>query len=81
MAQNDLQYQRAQNAQQQQEEPSFGASIFEMILTACIGAVAGDNAITATLASAAMKSLTNESETDTNSSLANLANKNDNSIA
>lgn len=81
MAQNDLHQHRAQEAQQQQEEPSFGSSIFEMILTACIGAVAGDNAITATLASAAMKSLTNEPEADSNSSLANLANRNDNSIA
>lgn len=79
MAQNELQNQRTQAAQQ--EEPSMGSSIFEMILTACIGAVAGDNAITATLASAAMKSLTNEPEADTNSNPLNMLNRNDNSIA
>ena len=79
LAQSDLQHHRAQVAQQ--EEPSMGSSIFEMILTACIGAVAGDNAITATLASAAMKSLTNEPESDSNSSPLNLLNGKDNSIA
>lgn len=74
---SDVQNQLAQRNQQNrentanttstsQEEPSLASNIFEMLLSACIGKIAGGNAVTATLASAAMKSLTNESNQETN---------------
>ncbi|MBO7244742.1 MAG: N-acetylmuramoyl-L-alanine amidase [Alphaproteobacteria bacterium] len=77
LTESDVQNQLAQRNQQNrentanttstsQEEPSLASNIFEMLLSACIGKIAGGNAVTATLASAAMKSLTNESNQETN---------------
>ncbi len=77
LTESDVQNQLAQRNQQNrentanttstsQEEPSLASNIFEMLLSACISKIAGGNAVTATLASAAMKSLTNESNQETN---------------
>ncbi len=61
--------QRGNNIQNSEktDSTSLSSGIFEMILTACIGKIAGDNAITATLASVAMKSITNEPNTSDSS--------------